>query len=206
MRILDSLEDTKVIRKNNLDEATGKNNVSKQPKLKKQSISASLNIIRKELKLNIEEQQNISPYIVDFINKYFGIDWMEDYLKKTLDISGLFFWKLDKNREFKEIIISSGRFPKIVYKYQNNCIGKEDLDSETKRYRDRGISCRWFFGQEGNNKTSENWSYQLYGEYCYLVEDSNSVVVKAYRLLPNNSVGLPLDPHEEGTIIRNTMK
>ena len=198
MRILDSLEDTRVIRRNNTY------NDYNQAKLNTKSISVNLNITKKNLKLNIEEQQNISHYIVDFINNYSVLDWIENYLRKVLDISGLFFLKLEKNREFKEIIILSGRFPKIVYKYQNNLISKEDLDNETKRYHDRGISCRWFFGQEADNKISENWSYQLYGEYCYLIKDSNSVV-KVSRLLPNNSVGLPLDAHEEGAIIRNTM-
>lgn len=200
MKILDSLEGTRVVRRNNTY------NVYDRARLSTKSISANLNAIKKNLKLNIEEQQNISPFITDFLNNYSGLDWMEDYLKKALDASGLFFWKLEKNREFKEITISSGKFIKIVYKYQNNLVSKEDLDNETKRYHDRGIRCRWFFGQDANNKISENWSYQLYGEYCYLVEDSNCVVVKASRLLPHNSVGLPLDAHEEGAIIRNTMK
>ena len=201
MRILDLLEDTKIIRRNNTDD------IYNQVKVDKKAISATLNINRKNLRLNLEKGQNISPYIVYFINNYSALDWIENYLEKVLDISCLFFWKLEKNRVSKEIIISSGRFSKIVYKYQNNFISKEDLDNETKRYQDLGISCRWFFGQEGNNKISENWSYQLYGEYCYLIEieDNNSTVVKASRLLLNNSVGLPLDPYEEGAIIRKTM-
>ena len=197
MKILDPLEDTKVIRKNN---------VSRRAKLNIKSSSVNSIVIRKNLRLNIEEKENISPYIVDFLKNYSGLDWIEDYLEKVLDISCLFFWKLEKNRELKEVSILSGKFAKIVYRYQNNYISKEDLDIETKKYQERGISCRWFFGQEANNKISENWSYQLYGEYLYLTEDSNSVVVKASRLLPNNSVGLPLDAHEEGVIIRNTLK
>ncbi len=168
-------------------------------------LSTEINTKQVNIKLNLENVDYVSPYIVYFFNNYSEFQWIIDYLKKVLDISCLFFWNLKVNEKLKEITIYNGGKPRIIYKYQRSFISEENLDKETRKYLSQGISCHWFFGGEADNKISENWSYQTYGYYRYFVKYSDSIEIEARQLLPNNSVGLPLNLNEEKAIIRKTM-
>ncbi len=195
LKIIDSLQNEKTLLRSDK---------YKQAQFKIKSISLDINIRVIDVTSNLENIKNISPYITEFIDNYSALDWLVNYLEKVLDISCLFFWNLKINEKSKEITIYNGGVPRIIYKYQNDFISKENLDMENQKYLDKGISCRWFFGQKADNKISENWSYKIYGEYCYFIY-SNSIAIEARQLFSNNSVGLPLNPEEEGSIIRKTM-
>ena len=77
------------------------------------------------------------------------------------------------------------------------------LNKENQKFINQDISCRWFFGLKADNRISENWSFHMYGEYLYFVRFND--LFDARQLFPTNSVGLPINLNEEGSIIRKAI-
>ena len=158
-------------------------------------------------KLYLLPQNNISPFLANFIESYREVFWLADYLKNTIETTNLNICNLTikVDLEPQSVIIHQFNKPKIIYRVQHRAITFQELDKITEYYRGLNISCRWFFGGAGANKVSLQWSFERYGDYCCLKTDSKTSLITASRSHPYNSVSFPLDSQDDRIIIRDAI-
>lgn len=166
--------------------------------------TVKMNLITDEIRISLNLSKfEISPYLSNYLKRFLKLYWLADCIKQALKLSDLTYLgvKLTSN----EVILIHEGIPMIAYRCQTQSISQEELDNQTKELSERGIDCYWFFSEKANNKISESWSHNLYGEYYYLIQENNSLIVKGFKLHPNNSVGFPLNIQDWSEIVKKAV-
>ncbi|WP_036477984.1 hypothetical protein [Myxosarcina sp. GI1] len=147
----------------------------------------------------IPETHSISPRLNPYSQEKPVILWLKEYLKELTIDANLYFLSV-KHNDRDCIFLLDGNKPKIVYKYQTEPISLESLDTETAHFAKQKITCFWIFDCQAKNKITEKWATARFGEFRFVQRYDDYMTILS--LLPNNSIGFPLNFIEEGRLIR----